>query len=97
MVLAPFQVDVADIPRRPRRIREQRQAPLGLFDRFGVMLGTVEITEVSAVARLAALYEKVENYKKAVAMYRDLVENANDPELVVAAQERADELEAIAR
>jgi len=50
---------------------------------------------LSAVARCAALYEKTEDYKKAIAAYRDLIKNAKDPELVVAAKERASQLEAI--
>ena len=46
-----------------------------------------------AVARCAAIYETQENYKGALAAYRDLIDNATDPELVVAAQERASQLE----
>ena len=52
---------------------------------------------LSAVARCAALYEKNGNWKKAIAAYRDLAKNAKDPELVVAAKERATQLEAIAK
>jgi TolA-binding protein len=49
---------------------------------------------LSAVARCAALYEKSGKYKQALAAYRDLIKNAKDPELVVAAKERATQLEA---
>ncbi|NIO28563.1 MAG: tetratricopeptide repeat protein [Candidatus Latescibacteria bacterium] len=52
---------------------------------------------LSAVARCAALYEKKEDYKKAILAYKDLVRNAKDPELVVAAQERVSQLEAFAK
>ncbi|MCK4351644.1 MAG: tetratricopeptide repeat protein, partial [Candidatus Krumholzibacteria bacterium] len=46
-----------------------------------------------AVARCAAIYEEQENYNGALAAYRDLIENATDPELVVAAKERASQIE----
>jgi TolA-binding protein len=46
-----------------------------------------------AVARCAAIYEEQENYTGALAAYRDLIENATDPELVVAAKERASQIE----
>jgi tetratricopeptide (TPR) repeat protein len=46
-----------------------------------------------AVARCAAIYEEQENYNSALAAYRDLIKNATDPELVVAAKERASQLE----
>lgn len=47
---------------------------------------------LSAVARLAALYEKEGESQKALSAYRDLVENAQDPELVAAAEERLNRL-----
>ena len=46
-----------------------------------------------AVARCAAIYEQQENYKGALAAYRDLIDNSTDPELIVAARERASEIE----
>ena len=49
---------------------------------------------LSSVARCAALYEKKGVYKKAISAYKDLVRNAEDPELVVAAKERVSQLEA---
>lgn len=52
---------------------------------------------LSAVARCAALYEKGGDFKRALSAYRDLIANADDPELVLAAKERASELEAVAR
>jgi TolA-binding protein len=48
---------------------------------------------LSALARSAALYESRKDYPKALAAYRDLIKNATDPELVVAARERANELQ----
>ena len=48
---------------------------------------------LSALARSAALHEKSHEFGKALAAYRDLIKNATDPELVVAAKERATELE----
>jgi TolA-binding protein len=52
---------------------------------------------LSAVARCAALYEKKGEYKNAIAAYRDLVENAEDPELIVAAKARVEQLEAVVK
>lgn len=52
---------------------------------------------LSALARCAALYEGKGEFKKAIAVYRDLVQNAKDPELVLAARERIEQLEAAAR
>ncbi|MEE9271268.1 MAG: tetratricopeptide repeat protein [Candidatus Krumholzibacteria bacterium] len=49
---------------------------------------------LSAVARLAALYEKAGNFKRALTAYKDLIRNAKDPELVLAARERATQIEA---
>ena len=47
---------------------------------------------LSAVARSAAIYEKEEKYKDALQAYRDLIKHATDPDIVVAAKERAAEL-----
>jgi len=47
---------------------------------------------LSAVARLAAMYEKDGENQKALSAYRDLVKNAQDPELVAAAEERLNRL-----
>ncbi|UCG50450.1 MAG: tetratricopeptide repeat protein [Candidatus Latescibacterota bacterium] len=52
---------------------------------------------LSAVARCAAIYEKKGEYKDAIAAYRDLVQNAEDPELVIAAKERVEQLEAVTK
>ncbi|HEX6791288.1 MAG TPA: tetratricopeptide repeat protein [Candidatus Krumholzibacteria bacterium] len=47
---------------------------------------------LSAIAHSAALHEKRKDYPKALAAYRDLIKNSTDPEIVVAAKERAQEL-----
>ena len=48
---------------------------------------------LSALARSAALYESRKDYPKALAAYKDLIKNATDPEIVVAARERVNELQ----
>jgi tetratricopeptide (TPR) repeat protein len=50
-----------------------------------------------AVVRCAALYEEQEAWKKAIGAYRDLIRNSQDEELVLAANERVTQLEAVAR
>ncbi|HMB71495.1 MAG TPA: hypothetical protein VKU85_19455, partial [bacterium] len=50
---------------------------------------------LSAVARLAALYEAREDYVRAVRAYKDLIRDAKDPELVAAAKERVEQLAAV--
>jgi TolA-binding protein len=52
---------------------------------------------LSAVARCASLYDKTQEISKAIALYRDLISNSTDPELVLAAQERASQLEAVVK
>ena len=47
---------------------------------------------LSAVARVAALYEKRKDYPRAVAAYRDIAQNATDRELAAAAADRASQL-----
>jgi TolA-binding protein len=54
-----------------------------------------DVFRLSAVVRCAALYEQKGEYKKAMSAYRDLVSNAEDSELVAAAQERVAQLETI--
>jgi len=52
---------------------------------------------VSALVHCAGLYEKMGKYDMALSAYRDLIQNARDPELVVAAKERVAEIETISR
>jgi len=49
---------------------------------------------LSAVARCAVLFEDTEQYEKALASYRDLMNNAGDADLVAAATGRATEIAA---
>jgi len=61
--------------------------------------GAVDATDrdhpyrLSAVARCAALYEAKKDVPRALAAYKDIMRNADDPELVAAAQDRASQLE----
>jgi TolA-binding protein len=48
-----------------------------------------------AVARCAGLYEDKEDFGNALAAYRELIKHSTDEELVIAAKERASQLEAI--
>ncbi len=52
---------------------------------------------LSALVRCAALYEKMGKYDKAVSAYQDLIQNAEDDNLVIAAKERVSELEAFGK
>jgi TolA-binding protein len=52
---------------------------------------------LSAVTRAAALYEKNGSLSLAITAYRDLSENAQDPDIVVAAKERVTQLEAMVK
>ena len=47
---------------------------------------------LSALAHAAAIYEKQGQVERALAAYRDLIRHANDPELVSAAEARAQQL-----
>ena len=49
---------------------------------------------LSSVARCAVLYEDTEQYDLALMAYRDLMDNAGDPDLVAAARGRASEIAA---
>jgi TolA-binding protein len=50
---------------------------------------------LSAVARAAGIHERNEDYRQALAAYRDLMDNARDPDLVAAATGRASELASV--
>jgi TolA-binding protein len=54
-----------------------------------------DVYRLLAVARCAGLYEDKEDYVKALSTYRDLIRNSDDEELVLAAKERASQLEAM--
>jgi TolA-binding protein len=53
---------------------------------------TTDPYRLSALAHAAAIYEKQGQVEKALAAYRDLIRHANDPELVSAAEARANQL-----
>jgi TolA-binding protein len=52
---------------------------------------------LSAVARLAALYENQEKYTEAIGLYRDLIRDSKDTQLVEAAEQRVAQLKAMSR
>jgi TolA-binding protein len=54
-----------------------------------------DVFRLSSLARCAALYERREDYQRALTVYRDLAKHASDPALVVAATERVKQLEEI--
>jgi TolA-binding protein len=58
---------------------------------------TSDAYRLSALVHCAALYEQKGDYKKALKAYRDLIKNSEDPELVVAAQERVSQLETVVK
>jgi tetratricopeptide (TPR) repeat protein len=82
------------------RVREQTSDPVGALRAYvqaSLMGGLSDPFRLSAVARCAALYEGKKQYSRALEAYRDLIRNAKDRELVVAATERASQLEARTR
>jgi TolA-binding protein len=52
-----------------------------------------DLFRISALVRCAALYEQKGDFKKAIVVYRDLVQNVEDSELEAAAKERVAQLE----
>ena len=78
-------------------VREKMADPAGALAAYGKAADIRDKSNpyrLSAVARSAGLYEETEDYPKALAAYRDLMDYAEDPELVAAATGRATELEA---
>jgi len=78
--------------------REKTADPQGALAAYAKAAASKQKSDpfrLSAVARSAGLYEQAENYPKALAAYQDLMDNAEDPELVAAATGRASELEAV--
>ena len=65
--------------------------------RGATLLGRLDDTyRLSAVARVASLYEKRRDYPRAVAAYRDLARNTTDRDLAAAAAGRVSQLTASA-
>ena len=82
------------------RVREQLGDAAGALKAYqGAMASTDRDHpfRLSAVARCAALYEAKKDYARAIIAYRDIMRNAEDPELVAAADGRISQLEAGAR
>jgi TolA-binding protein len=78
--------------------REQLQDQDGAIIAYGKAAGVgarSDAYHLSAVARLAALYESREDWVKAVRAYKDLIRDAKDPELVAAARDRVEQLAAV--
>lgn len=76
---------------------EETGAAIAAYEKAISAGGKTDPFRLLALARCAALYEENEAWKKAIAVYRDLMENSQDEELVLAAGERVAQLEAISR
>ncbi len=72
---------------------EDKDSALAAYRKARSVKDKKDTFRLLAVARCAAIYEEQENYNGALAAYRDLIANAADPELVVAAKERASQIE----
>jgi len=82
------------------RCREQlgaRDRALVAYQQAAAATDRDDPFRLSAVARCAALYEGKRDVARALAAYRDLIRNANDRELVAAANDRVAQLEAQGR
>jgi TolA-binding protein len=75
-----------DVPGAIRAYQEARACP----DRD-------EAFRLSALARLAALHESRREYTRAIEAYRDIMKHSKDRELVVAAEDRVEQLSASTR
>jgi TolA-binding protein len=73
---------------------ENQESAMAAYRKARVVKDKKDTFRLLAVARCATIYEEQENYNGALAAYRDLIANSADPELVVAAQERATQIEA---
>jgi TolA-binding protein len=89
-----------EIAMRLGRCREQlgnREGAIAAYQVASRAPGRNQPFRLSAVARLAALYEAKRDVPHALAAYRDIVQNAQDKELVAAAAGRVSQLEASQR
>jgi TolA-binding protein len=66
---------------------------LTAFERAMASQNKSDPFRLSALVQAAALYETQNKTEKALAAYRDLMQNAQDPELVAAAEERVSNLQ----
>lgn len=96
----PARALAIEVHYRLGRVREQLGDPDGALAAYQ---GAVASTDrdhpfrLSALARCAALYEARKDPARALTAYRDIMKNAKDPELVVAASDRVSQLQAGAR
>ncbi|MBU8870575.1 MAG: tetratricopeptide repeat protein [Gemmatimonadales bacterium] len=70
-----------------------REGALGSYEQSIAYSEKSNTFRLSALAQTAALQEEGGDYRQALANYKDLIENAADPALLGAAQERATQLE----
>ncbi len=76
--------------------REQlgdQDGAIGAYKKAIASNNKADAFRLSAMARCAALYEEQGKHKEALSTYYSLIQDAEDPELVVAAKERASQLE----
>lgn len=74
---------------------EQADKALAAYEKAIASKIDTDTFRLSALIRCAAIYEQRGEHKKAMKAYQDIVKNADDPELVVAAQERVSQLKAV--
>jgi TolA-binding protein len=94
---AELQVELNYRIGRCRETGGEDVAALAAYEKAGACPDRADPFRLSALARAAALYEKREDYRKALTAYRDLAEHTTDPELAAAASGRASELAAIVK
>jgi TolA-binding protein len=70
-----------------------QEGAIGAYKKAMASKDKADAFRLSAIARCAALYEEQGKYKQALSSYYSLIQDAEDPELVVAAKERASQLE----
>jgi tetratricopeptide (TPR) repeat protein len=80
-----------------REVLGDDQSAIAAYKQAMAAQDKADAFRVSALVHCAGLYEKAGKYDMALSAYRDLIQNAKDSELVVAAKERVAELEAIGR
>ena len=76
----------------PRRFGRIRKRALRAYRKAIDNGESTDPYRLSALAHAAAIYEKQGQVQRALAAYRDLIRHANDPELVSAAEARAQQL-----
>jgi TolA-binding protein len=90
----------AEIAYRLGRCREQTKDVPGAIRAYGVARACTDLDQpyrLSALARLAALHESRREVTRALEAYRDIIRNSKDRELVVAAEDRVNQLSGTSR